>query len=207
MERNEVVDPQALLALFRTRRSIRRYQDRPVPDDLLAQMLEAARWAPSATNRQPWRFIVVCDEKLRRDVARYAASYFVRWAHVAEAPLLIVLCGEAGWAYRDVDVALAGMQLMLQAHAVGLGTCWVGALEREPLMQLLKVPDDLYIVGLLTAGFPAEEPPAPARKPLAELVHYDVFGNRQAGAGARPGKITAGPLTVLLRRLRLPIRF
>ncbi|MGD2205356.1 MAG: nitroreductase family protein [Anaerolineae bacterium] len=201
-----VIDPQALLWLMQSRRSIRRYQDRPVPDELIEQMLEAARLAPSAANSQPWRFVVVRDPELRRRVAQHAASYFIRWAHVDEAPLLIVLCGQAGRTYLHTDVALAGMQLMLQAHVLGLGTCWVGALQRKPLTQLLRVPKEIEIVGLLTVGFPAEQPKPTPRKPLADLIHYDVYGNQEPGDNAEPGLVRSGPLSVLLRWFRLPFR-
>ncbi len=204
------ISPESLLALLRERRSIRRYRPDPVPDEMVAQVLEAGRWAPSAGNRQPWAFIVVRDETIRRQVAQHAAYYFIRWAHVAEAPLLIVLCGDArNRVYRRFlheDVGLAGGQMMLQAKALGLGSCWIGALDRKAIAAILKLPDHLEIVGLLTVGFPAEDPPPPPRKPLAEIVHYDVYGNRVNDGRARPGRVLAGPLGILLRRLRLPFR-
>jgi len=202
--------PKSLLTLLKTRRSIRRYRPDPVPDEMVEQLLEAGRWAPSASNRQPWVFIVVHDEAIRQQVAQHAAFYFIKWAHVGEAPLLIVLCGDArNPAYRRFlheDVGLAGGQIMLQAKALGLGTCWIGALDRKAIAGILKIPDHLEIVGLLTVGFPAEDPPPTPRKPLAEIAHYDVYGNRAGGGDATPGRIPAGPLGILLRRLRLPFR-
>ena len=201
---------ESVLALLKGRRSIRRYRPDPVPDEMVEQLLEAGRWAPSASNRQPWAFIVVRDEEVRRQVAQHAAYYFIRWAHVEEAPLLIVLCGEArNRIYRQFlheDIGLAGGQIMLQAKALGLGTCWIGGLDRKAIAGILKVPDHVEIVGLLTVGFPAEDPPPPPRKPLAEIVHYDVYGNRADAGGARPGRVPAGLLGLLLRRLRLKVR-
>jgi nitroreductase len=85
--------PEETMALFKGRRSVRRYKPDPVPEQLVRQLLEAGRWAPSASNRQPWAFITVQDPTIRKQVAEHAAYYFVRWAHVAEAPLLIVMCG------------------------------------------------------------------------------------------------------------------
>jgi nitroreductase len=203
-------DPQATLALLKGRRSIRRYRPDPVPDEMVEQLLEAGRWAPSASNRQPWAFIVIRDEAVRREVAQHAAYYFVRWAHVDEAPLLIVLCGDArNRIYRQFlheDIGLAGSQIMLQAHALGLGTCWIGGLDRPALAAILKVPEGMEIIGLLTVGFPAEDPPPPPRKPLADIVHYEVYGNRKPGAGVTTGRIQAGPLGILLRRLRIRFR-
>ena len=202
--------PESLLTLLKTRRSIRRYRPDAVPDGMVEQLLEAGRWAPSASNRQPWEFIVVRDEAIRQQVAQHAAFYFIRWAHVGEAPLLIVLCGDTrNPAYRRFlheDVGLAGAQIMLQAKALGLGTCWIGALDRKAVAAILKIPDHLEIVGLLTVGFPAEDPPPTSRKPLSAIVHYDVYGNRAEGRDATPGRIPAGPLGILLRRLRLPFR-
>lgn len=209
-EQENLPSPQSLLNLLKTRRSIRRYRPDPVPDEMVEQLLEAGRWAPSASNRQPWEFIVVRDEAIRRQVAQHAAFYFIKWAHVEEAPLLIVLCGDArNPAYRRYlheDIGLAGAQIMLQAEALGLGTCWIGALHRKAVAGILKIPGHLEIVGLLTVGFPAEDPPPTPRKRLAEIVHYDVYGKRADDEDATPGRIPAGPLGILLRRLRLPFR-
>jgi len=205
------LSPEALLALLRSRRSIRRYRPEPVPEEMLQQILEAGRWAPSASNRQPWALIVVRDPEVRRKVAQNAAYYFVRWAHVEDAPLLIVLCGDARNAiYRQFlheDVALAGCQMMLQAAALGLGTCWVGGLDRKAIADILRLPEHMEVIGLLSVGFPDEAPPPPPRKELAEIVHYDVYGNRSPGARVQAGRIRSGVLGLLLRLLRLPLRF
>ncbi|MBU0703997.1 MAG: nitroreductase family protein [Chloroflexi bacterium] len=204
------ISPQSLLALLKSRRSIRRYRPDPVPDEMVEQLLEAGRWAPSASNRQPWAFVVVRDEAIRREVAQHAAYYFIRWAHVEEAPLLIVLCGDGrNRIYRQFlheDVGLAGSQIMLQAKALGLGTCWLGGLDRKAIAAVLKLPDHFEVVGLLTVGFPAEEPETKSRKPLAEIAHYDVYGNRGDAGSATPGRAPSGLLKRLLRRLRFKIR-
>jgi nitroreductase len=201
-----MVEPEALLSHMQSRRSIRKYQDRSVPDDLLEQVLEAARWAPSASNQQPWRFIVIRDPAIRRQIAPLAGTSLIRWAHVEGAPILLALCGRAGSPLLHTDVALAGLQLMLQAHALGLGTCWIGAFERHPTAQLLRLPPEMHLVALLTLGFPAEDPAPTPRKALAELVHYDVFGNRRPDTGPGSGVVSSGPLSIALRRLRIPFR-
>jgi len=204
------VSPEALLALLKGRRSIRRYRRDPIPDEMVEQILEAGRWAPSASNRQPWAFVVVRDEEIRRQVAQNAAYYFIRWAHVADAPLILVLCGDTrNRVYRQFlheDVGLAGSQMMLQAAALGLGTCWIGGLDRKAIAAILKLPDDLEVVGLLSVGFPAEDPPPPGRKPLEQIVHYDVYGNQKGGGRPEPGGLPSGALGILLRRLRIPFR-
>lgn len=206
----DIPSPEATLVLLKERRSIRRYQPDPVPEEMVEQILDAGRCAPSASNRQPWSFVVVQDRAVLQQVAQHAAYFFIRWAHVAEAPLLIALCGNAGSAiyrrYLHEDIGLAGGQMMLQAKALGLGTCWLGGLDREAIAATLKLPEEVELVGLLTVGFPAEEPPPTPRKSLAEIVHYDVYGNQSAEAEVTPGRLSAGPLGILLRRLRLPFR-
>ena len=199
-----------MIEAVQQRRSIRSFKNIPVPQDMILHMLEAARLAPSASNRQPWIFIVIRDEAVRREVARHAAYYLVRWTHVAEAPLLIVLCGDAGnRIYRQFlheDVALAGSQIMLQAKALGLGTCWIGGLDRKAIGGVLKLPDHIEIVGLLTVGFPAEDPRPRPRKPLERIAHYDVYGNLGDRVSAEPGQVPGGLLGKLLRRVRVNFR-
>ena len=176
MSQEEHVAADALLALMKSRRSVRRYLPDPVPDEMLQQILEAGRWAPSANNQQPWAFIVVQDEEIRQQVAQHATYYLARHARVEEAPLLIVLCGQVrSRKHMRGDVGMAGMQMMLQAKALGLGTCWIDGLERDEISKILRIPDYLEIVGLITVGFPAETPPDTPRKPLFETVHYDLY--------------------------------
>lgn len=203
------ITPEALLEFLKGRRSIRRYRQEPVPAELVEQILEAGRWAPSASNRQPWEFIVVRNKEVLRQVAQHAAYYFIRMAHVEEAPLLIVMCGNRqSRIYRQFlheDVGLAGSQMMLQAKALGLGTCWIGALDRKAIANVLNVPDNLEIIGLLTVGFPDEEPTPRPRKALEEIVNYDLYGSRAEGGEVKPGELRFGFLGNTLRRLRLRI--
>jgi len=205
----ERISPESLLSLFRDRRSIRRYRPDPVPDEMVQEMLEAGRWAPSANNLQPWTFIVIRDRVMREQVAVYADYAGSHRTHVAEAPLLIVLCGiiedRVYHEFLNGDVGMAGLQMMLQAKAMGLGTCWVGSLERKAIAGLLRIPDYLEIVGLLTVGFPAEEPEPPVRKSLDEIVCYEVFGHQTGDGDVIPGvpeAIPPGPAEKVLNWLR-----
>ncbi len=204
------ISPKLVMALLKGRRSIRRYRSDPVPDEMIEQLLEAGRWAPSASNRQPWTFIVIQDKDILQQVAQQAAYYFVRWAHVGDAPLLIALCGDARHPiYRQFlheDIGLAGSQIMLQAKSLGLGTCWLGGLDRKAIAGILRVPDHVEIVGLLAVGFPDEEPDPRSRKLLSEIVYYNVYGGKKDDRDARPGQVPGGLLGKLLRRLRLDIR-
>ncbi len=201
-------DAGQLLTLMKSRRSIRHYQDREISEEAIQQVLEAGRWAPSASNRQPWHFIVIRQPEIRQAVAEHAAYTFIRWAHVDEAPVIIALCGEArNRIYRQFlheDVGIAGTQMMLEATALGLGTCWVGGLDRKAIEDVLKLPKTIELVGLLTLGYPDESPEPPARKPLARIVHYETYGNRHKGEG-KPGRVITGPLGILLRKLRINI--
>jgi nitroreductase len=198
------------MALLKGRRSIRRYRPDPIPDEMIEQLLEAGRIAPSASNRQPWAFIVVRDRVLVQQIAEHAAFHFVRWAHVEESPALIVLCGhQKSRVYRQFlheDIGLAGGQMMLQAKALGLGTCWIGGLNRKALSAILKVPEEWEIVGMLTVGFPDEEPEPSPRKPLADIVHYDVFGNFAPEASPEAGRGPGGVWSTVSRWLSVKIR-
>jgi nitroreductase len=205
----ERISHESLLSLFRDRRSIRRYRPDPVPDEIVQELLEAGRWAPSANNLQPWRFIVIRDRLMREQIAMYADYAGDHPAHVGEAPLLIVLCGviedRLYHEFLNGDVGMAGLQMMLQAKAMGLGTCWLGGLERRAIAGLLRIPDYLEIVSLLTVGFPAEDPEPTPRKSLDEIVHYEVYGG-QAGNGnvifGVPDAVPPGPTEKLLNWLR-----
>ncbi|MCL6450335.1 MAG: nitroreductase family protein [Acetobacteraceae bacterium] len=191
----------AILELMRSRRSIRLYQARPVPEAVLLELLEAARWAPSAANLQPWQFVVVTDPQTRAAVARWARLYFLRFPHVAAAPVLIAILGDptlSRW-YR-IDCSLAGANLMLAAHALGLGTCWIGAFDERRVREVLRVPDRLEIVGLLTLGYPAEDPVPPPRFPLSDLVHREAYSPAVGPSLAR--RLTRSGIWSLRKRVR-----
>jgi nitroreductase len=194
MTQIENVSPEALLALLRGRRSIRRYRADPVPDEMIDQLLEAGRWAPSANNLQPWSFIVVRDPLIRGQIAEFTTYSSGPRRDVPsriESPALIVLCGvERDRIYHEFlngDVSMAALQMMLQAKALGLGTCWVGGLDRTAIAGLLKIPDPFEVVCLLTVGFPAQEPAAPPRRPLDEIVHYELYDGSGQEGEALPG--------------------
>jgi len=207
---SKIPSPKETMALLQTRRSIRKYRPTTVPDELLQQVLEAGQWAPSASHRQPWAFVVVRDPEVRRQVAEGAAYHFLRWDHIKEAPVLIVLCGDrSSPVYRRFlheDIGLAGGQMMLQAHALGLGTCWIGGLAPKVLAKILNVPQGWEVVGLLTLGFPAQNRRPPRRKPLADIVHYDRFGHVSAESSPQAGRSSGGILQTLLRQVRRRLR-
>ena len=163
------------LELAEQRYSVRAYKSTPVEDEKLEKVLEAARLAPTASNRQPFRLIVIHtngrEEELRRI---YSPSWFV------EAPIVICICGipSQSWVrrdrkdYRDVDVAIAMDHLILAATDLGLGTCWVGAFNTEEARRILRLPDDVEPIAFTPLGYPDDQPSPrhKIRKSIHELV-------------------------------------
>ncbi len=169
--------------VIKTRRSVRSYKPDPVSEEVLMRVLDAARIAPSGSNRQPWKFIIVRDEALKRKIAQHCShQYFI-----AEAPIVIVACGRnihynRGGYMGDlsmlVDVSIAFTHLILAARAEGLGTCWIGAFDNEKLKKLLEIPDDVNIVAITPLGYPAKEKaftPYTSRKKLDEIICYEKY--------------------------------
>jgi len=162
---------------IRTRRSIRRYQKKTVEQEKLSRVLEAARLSPSATNSQPWKFIVVTDPEVKEKLrAAYNRDWFI------SAPVIIVGCAlpSKAWVRHDgeeywkVDVAIAMQSLILAARAEKLGTCWIGAFREEEVKKALGIPEDARVVAMTPLGYPAEEKgPVTNRKPLDEIVSYN----------------------------------
>jgi nitroreductase len=163
---------------IRTRRSVRAYQSKTVEDEKLRRIFEATRLAPSASNRQPWKFIIVRDEKIRRDLIKAAnGQQFVGEAPVVVAavalrPEHIMSCDVPSYA---VDLAIAIDHITLAAVAEGLGTCWIGAFNQQKTREILKIPESCKIVALLPLGYPAGDGGPKMRKSLEEIVCYDKF--------------------------------
>lgn len=162
---------------IRERYSVRSYRPDPIPEDKLMRVMEAARLAPSAKNRQPWKFILVTEQEKRDELARMARNAFV-----SEAPVCIVaVCTEKDWMLSSgvhayaVDLAIAIDHMTLAAVDEGLGTCWIGAFDQEPAKELLEVPDEHIIVELLPIGYPNDVPKEKRRKSLEEIICREVF--------------------------------
>lgn len=162
---------------IQTRCSVRRFRPDPVPDESLLRVLEAARIAPSSSNRQDWRFIVVRNEETRRQIASVANNQM--W--IAEAPVLIAAVGTdptsvmtCGVPRYAVDVSIAVDHMTLAAAEEGLGTCWIGAFSQEGARAILGVRDAYMIVTLMPLGYPVTDAAkVKSRKPLEEIVRYE----------------------------------
>jgi nitroreductase len=176
-----------LFEAIKTRRSIRKYQDKPVEEEKLKAILEAVQQSPSWANMQCWRMVVVKDRDVKQKISdqSYVESFFAPKGYkanpskkaLAEAPVVIVLCADPSnsgtlWnqSYYLVDCGIAAQNLMLAARALGLGSVFVGIYDEEKLKPLLNIPVQVRIVGLFPLGYPAEEKAVgPPRKPLDEI--------------------------------------
>jgi len=164
---------------IKRRRSIRKYKKTVVKQEKLNAVLEAARLAPSADNKQPWAFIVVTDPQVKE---RLRSSYDEEW--FIEGPVIIVACAvpkEAwrrmdGEEYWKVDVAIAMQNLVLAATELGLGTCWIADFNEEATKKALRIPQDVHVVAMTPLGYPDEEKGAVTRRKLINsIVHYNQW--------------------------------
>ena len=162
--------------LIEKRYSVRAYKPDPVPDESLEQVLDAARLAPTAANRQPFQLIVIHTAGREAELKRiYGRDWFV------QAPVVICACGvpAQGWVrrdgknYTDVDVAIVMDHLILAAANLGLGTCWIGAFDPQAAREVLGLPDDVEPIAFTPLGYPADRLGAKKRKPLDELVRRE----------------------------------
>ena len=159
------------------RYSVRAYRPIPVEDEKLQQVLEAARLAPTAANRQPFGLVVIQTRGREAELRRiYSAEWFV------QAPLVIGICVDPakGWtrrtdgkSYCDVDAAIVMDHLILAAANLGLGTCWIGAFDPAAARAVLGLPEGIEPIAFTPLGYPADQPGPKQRKPLADLVHYE----------------------------------
>ncbi len=176
----------SLLEVMRARRSTRRFKPDGVPDEDLRAVLEAARWAPSGENLQPWKFIVIKDNKIMEQIVE-SIPYKKYQKFLMNAPVLIVVLADkhkSRWWF--LDVALAVENLMLEAWARGLGTCFSAWYPTAPetleikVRELLEIPSKWVIFTMTPLGYPIDSPEQafrlpPTRKPLEEMVSYEKF--------------------------------
>ena len=171
-----------VLEVIKGRRSVREFKPDPVKDDDLRKILDAGRLAPSAGNCQPSEFIVVKDPSVKRGLARAALEQ----AFIAEAPVVIVVCANVTRTSRRYgrrgeelycvqDTAAATQNMLLAAHSLGYGACWVGAFDDDAVAEVIRTPPEVRPVAIIPLGRPAERPRPPSRRPLSEIVHKNGF--------------------------------
>ena len=162
-----------LLELIKERRSIRRFAERDVPDELIERIIEAGIWAPSSNHCEPCEFIIVRDKDLREELAKISP-----WSKfLADAPVVICIIADRSSSCVIQDGSIAVMNMLLMIHALGLGSCWVDVQYNERLVrELLKIPDNYEIITVIPVGYPAESPSS-MRKSLADSLHHERYGD------------------------------
>ncbi|MDP2864173.1 MAG: nitroreductase family protein [bacterium] len=163
--------------VIQERYSCRSYKDTPVSEEKLKSILKAAQFAPSASNRQPYKFVIIRDRGKREKLAEAAGQSFIATAAIIIAgvslePERIMSCEVPTYA---VDLAIAMEHIALQACAEGLGTCWIGAFSQQEAKKILGVPEEYKIVALMPIGYSTDSQGLKERKNLEELVCYEKF--------------------------------
>jgi len=165
---------------IKLRKSVRAFSEKPVPEEVLGRVLEAARLAPSASNRQEWRFVVVQEPEMRKRMSQASMNQ----PHVAEAPVVLACCAETdghvmpcGHQSYLIDVAIAITHITLSAAAEGLGTCWIGAFSENQVREVLQIPQNIRVVAVLPLGYPQDPNPVQKmRLPLEGIVKMEKWG-------------------------------
>ena len=177
-----------LMEIIKGRRSIRRYQDREVPEEALNRILESIQWSPTWANTQCCDVIVVKKQTKKEMLQGAFGKTNPAMKSIVEAPLLLVLCGKlksSGY-YKGqsttkfgdwfmFDLGIATQSLCLTAHSLGLGTVITGLFDHNKVKEILGVPDDYEVVSIVPLGYPAKDSAAPKRREISEFTHYDKF--------------------------------
>lgn len=164
----------SLIDFILNRRSIRRYEKKEIPKEVLVQILEAGRQAPSAVNKQPIHFVIATDSEIKKGFSNFLFNRFIN-----DAPAVIVGCADVNslltgkWAVVDMTIALENM--VIAAWTLGVGSCWIGAFDEDKVKELLKIPSKWKVVALVTLGYPAEQPKQRKKKKFDDLFTFNSF--------------------------------
>lgn len=180
-----------IMEIIKGRRSIRKYKNDNIPNELIEKVIDAARLAPSWANTQCWHFIIVKDSLIKSELAMLAGERNPAYNALKDAPVVIVACAKQNIAgfykgkqatvkgdWSMFDVALAMDHLTLAAYSLGLGTVHVGLFNHEKAVQLLNLPSDLEVIEMMPLGYPDESPSMRQRKNINEIVSYDKFNDK-----------------------------
>jgi nitroreductase len=166
-----------VIQAIKERRSIRKYSEEPIPEDQLKQILEAGRWAPSRGNSQPWKFIVLKDDQLRKELSEVVLT----GKFLAQAPVGIAIVVDPKTSKHPEQEGAAAIQnILLVAHALGLGTCWIsvwGTDWAKTAAKVLGIPDEERLISIVSIGYAAEAPEK-GRKELDEITFANKYGLR-----------------------------
>lgn len=172
------------LTAIATRRTIRKYLEKPVEFEKLGHVLDAGRFAPSAGNVQDVKFILVTDEQKQQKLAEACVEQY--W--IGQAPILIIVCsnpekserlyGELGKKYSMQNGSAAVQNLLLAAHDQGLGSAWIGAFQDDKIKEILGIPENVIVHALIPIGYSAETPPMPNRFTMEQQTYIESWGSR-----------------------------
>jgi nitroreductase len=164
----------SLLDTILSRRSVRKYGKKKVSKKVLNRILEAGRQAPSASNKQPWHFIVVTDKEIKEKLSYGKSNSFI-----TDSAFTLVGCKYVGDDYSrkwsTVDTSIALQNMVIAAWSLGVGSCWIGAFKEDEIKQILDIPDDWKVVSLVSFGYPAEPIGKKEKKSIKEIIGYNKF--------------------------------
>ena len=165
-----------VLDIIKSRRSVRHFLETPIPSDVLQALLEAARWAPSGGNNQPWVFVVIQEPVNIQKIKMFSPGL------QGDPAALLVLCSDeaAGGTTATMDISMAAQNVMLTAADNGLGSCAVRSFNQKALQALLSLPSDVIPELIISLGYPAKPARIPSRRPLDALVHWEEYGVRSS---------------------------
>jgi nitroreductase len=166
---------------IRERRSIRAFKKQDVPEEIAEKLIDAARQAPSAGNIQPWEFVIIRRQDVKEELVKAAGQAFVE-----EAPVVIVVCANEkrssmGYGVRGKilyciqDTAAATQNILLTAHSLGLGTCWIGAFNEDKAGKAVNAPEGIRPVAIIPVGYADESPLQRNIRPLNQIMHCETF--------------------------------
>ncbi len=173
-----------ILKAIKKRRSVRGYLDKTIPKQVLNRVLEAARLAPTAANKQPFKLVLVTDKLTKTKLVEASRKQMF----IAEAPIVVVGCAFPEESYQkiggthtseEIDISIVFDHLMLQAAEEGLGTCWIGAFDEAQVKEILNIPSDVRVIGLTPLGYPSRNEFKSGkhleRKPLSKIILYEKY--------------------------------
>lgn len=161
--------------LILQRRSIRNFKKDLIDKDDLVKILEAARWAPSAENRQSTRYIVVTDENILKNIANNVKILFFKQRHAAQAPVIVVVCSSASTWIEEIGAGIQNM--LLFAWSIGIGSCWIGAFNKNKIREIVEVPKGYKIYALILLGYPKSIPEPTPRLDLGKTAYLNKWKN------------------------------
>ena len=167
-----MINPEDLLEFIKNRRSIRSFQDKKVPENEIQMILEAGRWAPSASNKQPWEFYLIRDKEILKEISKNA----IYGRHIKRAPFAIAIVGKKTTSpnYYIQDTSLVSMTMMLMAWSLGIGTCWIGSMNREKAKEILGLTENDYLLTVLPMGYIKGNIPKPTLRAALDQIKKEI---------------------------------